>query len=198
MQSIGLPEKVLTDVNRLFYKFIWQKRFSNTKAFEKVKRVIVEGNLEDGGLKMVNAVHLQKAFYLQWVGKAFYLQWVGKLAKSREEKWTHTPRLWFSKLANGFGVFNFNCCSKDAKGLNKIRNGFWKVVLSTYLDTGKLTTKNEINSENVYFQKLWNNSLIQYKYNLLFYPEWKRQGIEYIKDITKDSERKTFTFPRRN
>ena len=77
MQSIGLPEKVLIAVNRLFYKFIWQKRFSNRKAFEKVKRVIVEGNLEDGGLKMVNVVHLQKAFYLQWVGK---------LAKSREDK----------------------------------------------------------------------------------------------------------------
>ena len=58
MQSIGLPEKVLIDVNRLFHKFIWQKRFSNRKAFEKVKRVIMEGNLEDGGLKMVNVVHL--------------------------------------------------------------------------------------------------------------------------------------------
>ncbi len=75
MQSIGLPEKVLIDVNRLFYKFIWQKRFSNRKAFEKVKRVIVERNLEDWRLKMVNVVLLQKAFYLQWVGK---------LAKSRE------------------------------------------------------------------------------------------------------------------
>ena len=53
MQSIGLPEKVLIEVNRLFYKFIWQKGFSNRKAFEKVKRVIVEGNLEDWGLKMV-------------------------------------------------------------------------------------------------------------------------------------------------
>ena len=95
MQSTGLPEKVLTDVSRLFYKFIWQKRFSNRKAFEKVKRVIVEGNLEDGGLKMVNFLHLQKAFYLQWVGK---------LAKSREEKWTHIPKWWFSKLANGFGL----------------------------------------------------------------------------------------------
>ena len=108
MQSIGLPEKVLIAVNRLFYKLIWQKRFSNRKAFEKVKRVIVEGNLEDGGLKMVNVVHLQKAFYLQWVGK---------LAKSREDKWTHIPRWWFSKLENGFRVFNFNCRSKNAKGL---------------------------------------------------------------------------------
>ena len=91
------------------------------------------------------------------------------------------------------GFFNFNCRSKDVKGLDKIKNGFWKAVLCTYLDTGKLTTENEINSENVYFQQLWNNSLIQYKHNLLFYPEWKRQGIEYIKDITKDNEKRLLT-----
>ena len=62
MQSIGLPEKVLIDVNRLFYKFIWQKRFSNRKAFEKVKRVIVEGNLEDGGLKWSMSFIYRKPF----------------------------------------------------------------------------------------------------------------------------------------
>ena len=54
-------------------------------------------------------------------------------------------------------------------------------------------SENEINSGNVYFQQLWNNSLIQYKRNLLFYPEWKRQGIEYIKDITKDNEKRLLT-----
>ena len=96
-------------------------------------------------------------------------------------------------MANGLGVFNFNCPSKDVKGLDKFRNGFWKADLCTYLDTGKLTSKNEIDSENVYFQQLWNNSLIQYKHNLLFYTEWKRQGIEYIKDITKDNEKRLLT-----
>ena len=69
MQSIGIPEKVLADLNRLFYKFIWQKRFSNQKAFEKVKKSVMEGNVGEGGLDMLNIVLLQKVFYLQWVGK---------------------------------------------------------------------------------------------------------------------------------
>ena len=139
----------------------------------------MEGNLKDGGLKMVNVVHLQKTFYLQWVGK---------LAKSREEKWTHIPRWWFSKLANGLGVFNCNCRSKDAKGIDKIRNGFWKAVLCTYLDTGKLTTENEINSENVYFQQFWNNSPIQYKHILLFYPERKDKALNTLKTSQKTTK----------
>ena len=37
----------------------------------------MEGNVDEGGLNMVNIVHLQKAFYLQWVGK---------LSDSSEEK----------------------------------------------------------------------------------------------------------------
>ena len=84
-------------------------------------------------------------------------------------------------MANGFVVFNFSCRSKDAKGLDKIKNGFWKAVLCTYLDTGKVTTEKEINSENVYFQQLWNNSLIQYKNNLLFYPNGKDKALNTLK-----------------
>ena len=54
MHSIGIPYG-----NRLFHKFIRQKRFSNRKTFEKVKRVIVEENLADGELKMISVVHLR-------------------------------------------------------------------------------------------------------------------------------------------
>ena len=163
-------KKVLTDLNRLFYKFIWEKRFWIRKAFEKMTRPVMEGTFEDGGLAMVNVAHLQKAFYLQWVGK---------LAASAEEKWTCIPRWLFSKLANGFRVFNYNCHSKYVKGVDQIESGFWKTVLCTFLDAGKLTTEDEIDSENFQSQHLWNNSLIQYKHNLLFYLEWKRQRIEY-------------------
>ena len=41
----------------------------------------MEGNVDEGGLNMVNVVHLQKAFYPQWVEK---------LADSSEGKWTYT------------------------------------------------------------------------------------------------------------
>ena len=56
-------------------------------------------------------------------------------------------------MASGFGVFNFTCCFKDVMALNKIRNGFSNSVPCTYLNTGKLRTEKEIDSENVYFQQ---------------------------------------------
>ena len=120
----------------------------------------MEENLEGGGLKMVTVVNLQKAFHLQWV-------W--KLAKSGEEKWTLIPRWWFSKLASGLGVFNFTCRFKDVKGLNKIGNGFWNSFPWTYLNAGKLTTENEIDSESVYFQQHNFGTNLSYTIIIIYY-----------------------------
>ena len=52
-----------------------------------------------------------------------------------------------SNLANGLWGVNFNYRSKDVKGFDKIRNGFQKSVLCTYLDTGKRKTENEFDSK---------------------------------------------------
>ena len=38
MQSIGLPERVLSSIYHTLYSVIWEKKNSNKKAFEKVKR----------------------------------------------------------------------------------------------------------------------------------------------------------------
>ena len=48
MQSIGLPRLALQKINRLLYKFLWQKRLSNRRAFEKVKRKVLEAEYSKG------------------------------------------------------------------------------------------------------------------------------------------------------
>ena len=75
------------------------------------------------------------------------------------------------------------------KGIDKIGKVFWKTVLSIYLDDKKLITEENIDEENFHQQILWKNTLIQYKQNTLFFPDWKRHGIEYMKDIIKDNEK---------
>ena len=51
MRSIGLTPTVLTKINTIFFRFIWKKKFSNTRAFEKVKRIVIQGPIETGGTK---------------------------------------------------------------------------------------------------------------------------------------------------
>ena len=40
---------------------------------------------------------------------------------------------------------------------------------------------------------MWNNTFIQYKQNDLYFPDWKRHGTEYMKDIIRDNERRLYT-----
>ena len=72
-------------------------------------------------------------------------------------------------------------------------NFFLKTILRIYLDSKKLITEQDIDEENVHQQILWNNTLVQYKQNVIFLPDWKRYGIEYTIDIIKDNEKRLFT-----
>ena len=61
MQAVGLPQKVLITMNSALYTFIWKKKTSNRKAFEKEKRKVLVLNTEEGGLKMIDMITLQKS-----------------------------------------------------------------------------------------------------------------------------------------
>ena len=117
MQSVGLPDKVLTEINRTLYKFLWQRKYSNRKAFEKVRRKVMENNYQEGGLKMINMNVFQTCFYLQWLGRLY---------KSEDENWNLIPIWHFNKLANDKSIFDINCRPGNMKGLDKIKSDFWK------------------------------------------------------------------------
>lgn len=65
MQSIGLPQKVLQEISRVFYRFIWQKRCATRKAFEKIKRSVMESDYSDGGVRMVIMFTTQNLIYVK-------------------------------------------------------------------------------------------------------------------------------------
>jgi hypothetical protein len=48
--------------NYYIVPFFGKKRYSNKKAFEKVKRKIMCKDFEDGGLKMINVTDMQNSF----------------------------------------------------------------------------------------------------------------------------------------
>ena len=71
MQALVVPDPVFTQVNRILFRILWCKKDCNRKAFEKVKRTVVCGALENGGLNMIDLKQMQAAFLLQWVGRLF-------------------------------------------------------------------------------------------------------------------------------
>ena len=98
MQALLVSDSVLTQVNRLLFRFLWQKKDCNRKAFEKVKRNVVCSDLENSGLGMIDLKQMQTAFLLQWAGRLCQAQALNK--------WSHIPKNIFDPFGDIF-VFLF-------------------------------------------------------------------------------------------
>lgn len=181
MQTIGLQDDVLCTINRILYKFVWQRKFSNKKAFEKIKRKIMESSVDKGGVNMVNISKLQESFYLQWAGR---------LEIADSENWSNIPKWMYGKISKHLGAFEFNCRPNKLKPLTNIPSNFWRKVLEVYLKYKTLTTEEEVKADQYTSQLLWNNRLIRYKNDMLFFPRWQKAGIERVRDIINTYEKR--------
>ena len=59
MQALVAPVDIIKKLNTLFFRFIWKKKYSNTKTFERVKRRIMCQKkiyiyMEEGGFSKIN------------------------------------------------------------------------------------------------------------------------------------------------
>ena len=64
MQSVGIPEEKLNEINTICFRFIWNTNSVNKKTREKVKRKIICSKKEWGGLKMFNIIDSQNFFFI--------------------------------------------------------------------------------------------------------------------------------------
>ena len=113
MQALVVPDSVLTQVNRLLFRFLWRKKDCNRKAFEKVKRDVVCSDLENGGLGMM-------------------LQWAGRLCQAQGlDKWSHVPKNVFTPFGDKYLCFFSNLKSHSCKRLQLITSHFWSTVFKT-------------------------------------------------------------------
>ena len=83
MQAFKIPDDVLTEVNRLLFRFFWRKK--DRKAFEKVKRTVVCSDIENGGLSMIDVRQMQLLSLLHFSVRLCQAQ--------SYEKWSWTPKI---------------------------------------------------------------------------------------------------------
>ena len=127
MQSDGLREHVLQTINTKLYKFIWQRKYSNKRAFEKVKRTIMESGQEKGGLNMANMIENQNIFYLNWIGKLHNSQ-------GKNENWSAIPESSIEEVTRIENLPRLNCTRSEVKGACDIQNAFWKEAILVFLE----------------------------------------------------------------
>ena len=170
MQSLSIPLHVLNKVNTMFFRFLWKKRFTNTRAFEKVKRQVLCSTLEDGGINMINLCTMQKSFLLKWANN---------LQKWSNESWTNIPSFLFSKLGVDNLCLKSNVSCKSFIGYSYIKSTFWRDVLMAWLENKEILMQHQ----NTNYFGLWNNKNVLYKKKCLFFKDWIDANICYIGDL---------------
>ena len=178
MQSIGINRYYLDKINQIFFRFIWQKTFSNKKTSERVKRSTICTNKELGGLNMIDISTMQKSFYLDWAEK--YLN-------EEVHFWKYLVHSIYSKVG-GNTVFRSNVDAKSFKGLDNINSFFWKNVLCTWLNNNVTVNGREVST----FSPIFNNNNVCYKNETLFIPQCFNSRINVINDIMKGNDMMSF------
>ena len=155
MQAILIPERVIIEMNRLLYRFLWRKRDSNRKAFAKVKRSVLCSEIREGGLGMIDLKDLQTACLLHWAVS---------VSKQTDEIWNNVARQTLSFFGDRCICFHATVDSTVFKGLDSVKSLFWKSVVKTWLDNNCRVVNNKVS------HLLWNNHAITYQvtcYSLL-------------------------------
>ena len=178
MQAVGLPEDILTEINRILFTFIWKKRYSNKKAFEKVKRKVLTQDFDQGGLKMIDMKILQDALYLTWIPRL--------ISSENNATWKVVPTSIFSHLGEGMNILAHNCNPKEIRGLPRNAGLFWTAVLKKWLNV-KMINDGELNNNIFLNTPLWNNRKLKYKNNPLYLKDWMKCGIYLVKDILNNN-----------
>ena len=179
MQAIVIPDKILTEINTLLFRFLWRKRDCNKKAFEKVKRSVIISDTEKGGINMID---------IKMVQQSFLCEWLLKLANSpNTSKWSWIPKVYFSKFGSNLVCFNSTIGPRKFKGLENITSVFWKEVATVWLNNNKVHT-----AHNVKMECLWNNASIMYQNNVIYFKSWALQGINFVHDMITNNRILTF------
>ena len=182
MQSIGMPEKIMQELNTLFYRFIWKKDMqSDTRTFDKVKRNVMCNDYEIGGIKM---------FDLEKHQHAFYLDWAENFLKDEMNEWKEIPFESFKHLG-GKAAFEGDVTNKYFKGLFTSYSKFWNEVLETWhrYKFDQKEKRMQINENMV----LFNNMNILFKSKPLWSPECIKNNVLRLKDILSDERIMPYT-----
>ena len=166
IQAISLPEKVLKEINTLLYRFIWRKKDCNRRAFEKVKRVVINSEIEKGGLKMIDLKVMQDSFLCERITKL--------ITNDSNAKWTWIPGKHLDFFGKDFACLSSTIGPKSFKGIDNIKSDYWKDAVKVWLLLNK--------AKPFFIPKqvcIWNNERITHQNNVLMFEAWAKK-LTYI------------------
>ena len=167
--------KFIKEINQSILNYLWEDKPP------RISKVVMWGSKESGGLKIPNMYYQDKALKLNWVKRykssnnlpcLYYLNKIYPCA---------SELIWDCNLhENDIGVL-----FKDSAFVPKVLEQVLKYWCQLHFH-GKVYTCDKTQIEN---QILWLNSNIKVGNQVIFYTDWYRKGVKYVKDILHDDTR---------
>jgi hypothetical protein len=160
------PQEFIDKINSIAYDFVWQSKP------EKVRRLTLISNYEDGGLKMLDI----KSFL-----QAQKAMWVKRIVTADNASWKALPRLYLSAL---LGNDTYKCnmvCDTQPKNFPDF---YWQVL--KYWFEIKDITNNLESPFNIRRESIWLNKNIKVNNKELRGAKWHNAGINCIHDILNE------------
>lgn len=168
MQSIGIRDDKLKEIEKVFFNFIWLNNDGKIVP-DKVSRQTICSNYYKGGLNMIDIKKFQTSFLLKWADR---------YCSDENANWKMFP----DKAYYGVGgkyAFKSNIKSRRFKGLENITSPFWKRVLTAFLDNNSFGEDISLGLADPIF----NNCKMTFKNSVIFSQQCIKKGIRYIKDL---------------
>ncbi len=155
LQALSLPEEILASIDTMMFRFIWQRKHANRRAFEKVKRAVLCLPVEEGGLGMISIKDQQKVMLIKWL--------------NRNKRQYGIADIFFKKYGS---IEQFIECNPKIESINRksIPSVFWCTVAREWQGLKKKCFK--VSDYNILDQTIFHNELIKYKNNTIFIPRW--------------------------
>jgi len=156
--NLFVPESFISDVNVMFFKFLW-----NNKP-PKIRQETIIADLEEGGLKMP---------HFPTVVKAAKVMWVKRLLEENPGNW----KLIALRLAN---VTRFDLCCKNDVSFIKTLSPFYEQVLDAWF---KFYSTEPKSIDELKHEVLWNNKFILIDQKPVLYKKWQKNGVTHVQDL---------------
>ena len=169
--TVCVPLHLIKRVDTLFYKFLWRSK-------DKVKRLKVVQNLENGGLNMIDTKLFFDSLHARWITRILE-------ADPDGDSWVQIPRLLLGSVrVDGYNMrFNFDesVCFSQVESLLS----FYKNALQCF---NKAYVSDESTfQQSILNQPLWGNKYITHyvgcKKSVLFLRNWIRSGVRIVSDL---------------
>ena len=178
IQSLSLPEQVLAEIDRIMFRFIWQKSISNKRVVERISRNMMCQDTQFGGLKMISVKDQQNIFHINWIKKI----------NEHDNNFKHLVN-YLTKNVGGISYIMKGCNLENPHSVldNLIESYFWKKAICTWCKLGFQLYSPSTATEELLYKPLFLNEEFKYHNVSLHFPQWIQQNLLYIHDLFQNN-----------